>query len=132
MNDRELRELFSGYGYEPYIVEGSNLYKSMFETLEKCYQKIKDIQKRSRKGEVFTPRFPMIILKSPKGWTTIKEIHGQKIEGSILAHQVVMPGVRGDDQELNALEKWLKSYKFDELFDNDKGLSKDILDIIPD
>ena len=117
MSDRELTELFSGYGYEPFFVQGTDLYTSMFETMEKCYQRISDIQKRTRNGEVFTPRWPMIILKSPKGWTTIKEVHGQKIEGTILSHQVVMPGVRGDDQELKALEKWLKSYKFDELFD---------------
>ncbi len=131
MSDRELKELFSGYGYEPFFVQGEDLYKSMFETMEECHQRIEDIQKRARNGEIFTPRFPMIILKSPKGWTTIKEVHGQKIEGTILSHQVVMPGVRGDDQELKALEKWLASYEFDELFDPKKGLTKDILDILP-
>ena len=131
MSDQELRELFSGYGYEPFFVQGSDIYESMFETFEKCYQRIADIQKRARKGEIFTPKFPMIILKSIKGWTTVKEIHGQKIEGTILSHQVVMPGVRGDDQELKALEEWLKSYKFDELYDEKKGLTKDILDILP-
>ncbi len=131
MSDRELEALFNGYGYEPFIVKGNDLYKDMFTTMEKCYQKIADIQKRARKGEKFTPIFPMIILKSPKGWTTIKEVHGQQIEGTILAHQVVMPGVRGDDQELKALEEWLKSYKFDELFDTKNGLSKDLLDILP-
>lgn len=131
MSDKELKALFTGYGYEPFIVQGKDLYKEMFETMETCYQKIVEIQKRAREGEIFSPRFPMIILKSPKGWTTVKEIHGQKVEGTILAHQVVMPGVRGDDQELSALEEWLRSYKFDELFDAKKGLSKDILDILP-
>jgi len=131
MSDHELTELFSGYGYEPFIVQGEYLYKDMFETMEKCYQKIMDIQTRARKGEIFTPRFPMIVLKSPKGWTTIKKVHGQQIEGTILAHQVVMPGVSGDDQELQALEEWLKSYKFDELFDEKKGLANDIKDILP-
>jgi xylulose-5-phosphate/fructose-6-phosphate phosphoketolase len=131
MSDKELLALFSGYGYEPFIVGGDDVYEDMFVTLEKCYQKIVAIQKRARDGENFTPIYPMIILKTPKGWTTIKEIHGQKIEGTILAHQVVMPGVRGDDQELKALEEWLKSYKFNELFDQKKGLANDIKDILP-
>lgn len=131
MSDNELESLFKGYGYEPFIVGGDNVYEDMFTTMEKCYQKIAAIQKRARNGENFTPVFPMIILKTPKGWTTIKEIHGQKVEGTILAHQVVMPGVRGDDQELKALEEWLKSYKFNELFDDKKGLVNDIKDILP-
>ena len=132
MSNKELTALFTGYGYEPFFVEGKELHKSMFETMETCYQRIRDIQTRARKGENFTPRFPMIIMKSPKGWTTVKEVRGQKIEGTILAHQVVMPTVRGDEQELKALEEWLASYKFDELFDPKKGFTKDVLDIVPD
>src|SRR5664279_2847715 len=100
--------------------------------METCYQKIKKIQARARDSkEDFKPRFPMIIMKSPKGWTTIKEVKGQKIEGTILAHQVVMPGVRGDETELQALEDWLKSYHFEELFDAKKGFDKEILDLLP-
>jgi xylulose-5-phosphate/fructose-6-phosphate phosphoketolase len=133
MSDSELTELFSGYGYEPFFVKGPHLDKVMFETLEKCYQRIQAIQKRARTtDDHFKPRFPMIILQTPKGMTTVKELRGQPIEGTILSHQVVMPTVRGDEEELKALEEWLKSYRFEELFDKKKGFSKDILDIIPE
>lgn len=132
MSDEELTDLFSGYGYEPFFVRGENIYESMFETLEKCYQKIRSIQENARKSKKhFKPRFPMIILQTPKGWTTVKELRGQKIEGTILSHQVVMPTVRGDEEELKALEDWLKSYHFEELFDKKKGFDKEIIDIIP-
>jgi xylulose-5-phosphate/fructose-6-phosphate phosphoketolase len=131
MSDEELAALFIGYGYEPFFVEGDNLHEKMYVTMEKCYQKIKAIQERARKGDNFTPVFPMIIMKSPKGWTTVKEIRGQQIEGTILAHQVVMPNVRGDDQELKALEEWLASYNFGELYDPQKGFANDVKDVIP-
>lgn len=133
MSNKELTELFTGYGYEPHIVEGSpaELDKKMMATLEKCYQRIRDIQKRARSGEVFNPNFPMIVMKTPKGWTTVRELRGQPIEGTIRSHQVVMPTVRSDDEELKALEEWLRSYKFEELFDRKSGFDKDILDVIP-
>lgn len=132
MSGHELIDLFKGYGYEPFFVRGENIHEEMYKTLEICLEKIKSIQDRARKKEEFSPIFPMIILDTPKGWTTVKEIRGAQIEGTILAHQVVMPTVKGDEEELSALEEWLKSYKFDELFDKDKGFDKDILDIIPD
>jgi xylulose-5-phosphate/fructose-6-phosphate phosphoketolase len=132
MSDEELTNLFKGYGYEPFIVQGDNLDQQMLDTLETCYQRIADIQKRAREAhEEFTPVFPMIIFKSPKGWTTIKELRGQPIEGTIQAHQVVMPTVRGDDEELALLESWLKSYHFEELFDAKSGFIQDIQDIVP-
>ncbi len=134
MSDKELKSLFYGYGYEPFIVEGDTLYESMFETMQTCYDMIAAIQKKARSANApsFTPRFPMIILKSPKGWTTLKQVKGQKIEGTILAHQVVMPGVRNDEVELASLEEWLRSYRFEELFDEKKGWDSDLLSIIPD
>jgi xylulose-5-phosphate/fructose-6-phosphate phosphoketolase len=136
MSNKEMEELFSGYGYEPFFVEGEEgdeLHKQMFQTLETCYQRIKNIQEKARgKNPPARPRFPMIVMRTPKGMTTIKEIHGQKIEGTILSHQVVMPTVRNDELELKALEDWMKSYKFDELFDKKKGFSKDLLDLVPD
>lgn len=130
MSDEELIALFTGYGYEPFIVAGNgdDVYEKMFDTLEKCHQKIRALQKKS----LTSPKFPMIILKTPKGWTTTKELRGQAIEGTILAHQVVMPNVRHDQEELEALEHWLKLYHFEELFDEKKGFDKDILDNIPD
>lgn len=132
MTDKELINLFSGYGYEPFIVEGHDIDQKMMDTLEICYQRIADIQKRARAdGADFQPRFPMIILKTPKGWTTVKELRGEPIEGTIRAHQVVMPTVRNDEEELEVLETWLRSYKFEELFDKKTGFHKDILDVIP-
>ena len=132
MSNQELTDLFNGYGYEPFIVEGDELDQKMMDTLETCYGRIKAIQERARGGDQdFTPRYPMIIFKSPKGWTTIKEIRGQAIEGTIRAHQVVMPTVRSDDEELHALEQWLRSYRFEELFDAQGGFDQDIKDVIP-
>ena len=135
MTNREMEDLFSGYGYEPFFVEGEegeDLHKKMYQTLETCYQRIKAIQEAARSSNPpFSPRFPMIVMRTPKGMTTIKELRGKKIEGTILAHQVVMPTVRGDEEELAALEGWLKSYHFEELFDKKKGFAQDILDLVP-
>lgn len=121
MSNQELISLFEGYGYEPFIVGGQNLYEDTLKTLDTCYKKIRS----------FSPRFPMIILKTPKGWTTVKELNGQKIEGTILAHHVVMPNVKYNDEELEALEKWLKSYKFEELFNAKTGFTREIKELIP-
>lgn len=132
MSDQELTDLFTGYGYEPYFVGGEDIDRQMMETLEKAYQQIKDIQHRARNGEmVERPKFPMIILKTLKGWTTIKELRGDPIEGTIRAHQVVMPTVRDDDEELAQLNEWMKSYRFDELFSPENGFDQDILDVVP-
>ncbi len=133
MSNREMEDLFSGYGYEAFFVEGEELDKKMLETLETCYQRIKTIQREARGGNPpFKPRFPMIVMKTPKGMTTVKELRGQKIEGTILSHHVVMPTVKGDEEELKALEAWMKSYHFEELFDKKTGFSKDILDNVPE
>lgn len=132
MSDQELRDLFTGYGYEPFIVSDPDIDEKMLKTLETCYERIAAIQKRARTtNDDFSPRYPMIILKSAKGWTTIKELRGQPIEGTIRAHQVVMPTVRGDDEELRLLEEWLRSYRFEELFDEATGFHQDILDVVP-
>lgn len=136
MSNKEMEDLFSGYGYEPFFVEGDegdNLHEQMMETLETCYQRIKAIQEEARRDpKAYRPRFPMIVMRTPKGMTTVKELRGQKIEGTILSHQVVMPTVKGDNEELTALEQWLKSYHFEELFDKEKGFSQEILDLVPD
>lgn len=121
MSNKELKALFTGYGYKPFIVEGNKVYEKMIETLEICYRMI-----RERSG-----RFPMIILKTPKGWTGIKKLHGTKIEGNYAAHQVVASNAKTDKKELKAVEKWLKSYKFEELFSVEKRFASEILDLIP-
>ena len=136
MSNREMEELFSGYGYEPFVVEGDEgdkLHEDMMQTLEICYQRIKAIQEEAHKNpKAFRPRFPMIIMRTPKGMTTVKEMRGKKIEGTILSHQVVMPTVKGDEEELRAFEAWMKSYRFEELFDKKKGFSQEIMDLVPD
>ncbi len=133
MSNKELKSLFYGYGYQPFIVEGRDVYRKMSDTLEKCYQEIRSIQEKARKSgkKIDTPRFPMIIMKTPKGWTGIKKLHGEKIEGNCLSHQVVAPEAKTSKVELKALEKWLRSYKFNELFSADEGFVKEIKELIP-
>ncbi|TSD03455.1 MAG: phosphoketolase [Parcubacteria group bacterium Athens0714_16] len=137
MSNEELTNLFSGYGYEPFIVDGwndvENVYEKMFETLNGCYKKIKEIQNQARnEKEIIPPRFPMIILKTLKGWTGIKELDGQKIEGNCLSHQVIGPDAKENPETLKAIENWLKSYNFGELFDKKNGFCEEIKEIIPD
>lgn len=132
MSDKELKNLFTGYGYEPRIVEGKNVYEKMAVALEECYGEIREIQEKARRDEaVVAPRFPMVILKTPKGWTGIKKLHGQKIEGNCLSHQVVAPKAKESRVELKALEKWLRSYKFEELFSPESGFTDDIKTLLP-
>jgi xylulose-5-phosphate/fructose-6-phosphate phosphoketolase len=121
MSNEELTNLFRGYGYKPYIVEGDddNVYGDMQKTLEAVYESI-----RTKKSS------PMIILRTPKGWTGIKELKGEKIEGNYLSHQVVAPEAKSDEVELKALESWLKSYNFHELFDG-KNFVREIEELIP-
>ena len=135
MSDNELKSLFVGYGYEPFIVDVTDgiedPYEEMAEKLEWCYAKIQDIQERARDGEkVEKPKFPMIILRTPKGWTGIKELHGEKIEGNALSHQVPAKHAKEETEDLSALEGWFKSYEFDELFD-ENGFDEDVLSLVP-
>ncbi len=135
MSNKELKSLFYGYGYEPMIVEGADkvIYEKMMITMENAYQKIRAIQIEARKGQqVVAPRFPMIILKTPKGWTGIKKLKGEKIEGNALSHQVIAPLAKTDGVELRALEKWLKTYKFEELFNSTIGFNEEIKKLIPE
>ena len=137
MSDEELLNLFKGYGYEPRIVDYENekdIYEKMYSIIEECYIKIRKIQENFRKKKEKPDskhRFPMVILKTPKGWTGIKELNGEKIEGNCLSHQVVAKNVKTDLNELKMLEEWLKSYKFEELFDKRNGFNADIENIIP-
>jgi xylulose-5-phosphate/fructose-6-phosphate phosphoketolase len=136
MTNKDLKSLFSGYGYEPYIVEGNNdkVYEKMVETLDKCYEQIREVQAAAKAGEKIDeyPRWPMIVLRTPKGWTGIKTLKGEKMEGNCLSHQVVGKEAKTDKEELKALEKWMKSYKFDELYSAENGWDRDIISLIPD
>lgn len=130
MKDEDLVSLFRGYGYEPTYVRGENIYEDTVRILEKSYADILDIKKAAReRGEI--KKHPLIILDTPKGWSTLSELRGKKIEGTINSHQVVVPNARHDEEELAELENWLKSYNFNELFDEKNGFIKEIMDIIP-
>ncbi len=137
MKNSDLKSLFKGYGYEPIIVEGHSdkVYEKMVKALDEAYASIKAIQKEARenpdKPREDYYRFPMIVLKTPKGWTGIKSLKDEKIEGNFLSHQVVGKEMKTDKTELKALNKWMRSYKFDELFDSTNGFIKDIEDNIP-
>jgi len=135
MSNKELKELFHGYGYLPYIVEGDGdaVYKTMATVMENCYKEIRAIQAQAKAGKKDPkkyPRFPMIVLRTPKGWTGIKELKGQKMEGNCLSHQVVGKEAKTDGDELATIEKWFKSYKFEELY-KDGEFVEEIQGLIP-
>ncbi len=127
MTNKELKSLFFGYGYEPFIVEGNSIYEKMLNTLEQCYTLIQEWRNNRQ-----TARPPMIILKTPKGWTGIKTLRGLKIEGNYSSHQAVISDAKTDTQELRALNKWLCSYEFNHLFDAKTGFIEDIVNLLPD
>ncbi|MCC7040657.1 MAG: phosphoketolase family protein [Burkholderiales bacterium] len=131
----ELEALFVGYGYAPYFVEGSEpaaMHQKMAATLDEAIAKIRAIQQAARKtGSPERPRWPMIVLRSPKGWTGPKEINGHKAEGSWRSHQVPLADVRENAASLKALENWLKSYAPAELFDSDGRLVTELRDLAP-
>src|SRR3989344_1694293 len=132
MSNKELKSLFYGYGYYPIIVEGKNPYNKMVSALEKSYKIIKSIQIKAReKSSFISPRFPMIILKTPKGWTGIKKLDGDKLQGNCLSHQVIAKEAKENKVHLRAVEKWLKSYRFNELFNRKSGFIKEIIDLVP-
>lgn len=133
MSDDELRALFTGYGYLPEIVSISeNIQEVMEATLDKAYNQIRELQNASRQGNMpERPRWPMIILKTPKGWTGPKEIDHKRIEGSFRSHQVPGKDLLENPEHLRLIERWLKSYKPEELFDETGRPAQDILDLCP-
>jgi xylulose-5-phosphate/fructose-6-phosphate phosphoketolase len=131
----ELEHLFRGYGYEPYFVEGSersSMHQAAAATLEHCVQEIRAIQEKARRsGETERPRWPMVVLRTPKGWTAPAEIDGHKVEGSWRAHQVPMTDVVHNPAHLKILEQWLLSYKPEELFDATGRLIPELKAVCP-
>src|SRR6476659_6266792 len=117
----ELDNLFRGYGWTPYFVEGSDpesMHQAMAATTEHCVSEIRKHQQETRKtGVAERARWPMIVLRSPKGWTGPKEVDGHKVEGFWRAHQVPLAGVRENPAHLKSLEDWLRSYRPEQLFD---------------
>ena len=131
----DLRSLFIGYGYEPHFVEGDDppvMHRQMARVLDECLDAIHSIQQEARSGSVTgIPRWPMIVLKSPKGWTGPKVVDGVKIEGTFRAHQVPLAGVRENPEHLRMLEEWMRSYRPQELFNADGALRAEIRAIAP-
>jgi xylulose-5-phosphate/fructose-6-phosphate phosphoketolase len=132
---REIEALFEGYGYTPYFVEGSEprgMHQAMAATLEHCIDEVHAIQKDARQtGVVRRPAWPMIILRTPKGWTAPREVDGHYLEGFWRSHQVPMGDVREVPAHLKILEQWLRSYGPDTLFDQAGRLIPELLDLPP-
>ncbi len=128
ISDKELEAYLRGCGWEPLYVsldDEDNIHQKMAKTMDKAILKIKNIKDKAQNGELSTrPIWPMIVLKTPKGWTGPKEIDGKKIEGTFRAHQIPIEVTKKDKESLNRLEEWLKSYKIEELFNMD-GTLKD-------
>ncbi len=130
-----LEALFHGYGYTPYFVEGSDpdtLHREMASTLDKVIAEIRAIQAQARaSGEAELPSWPMIVLRTPKGWTGPGTIDGHKAEGSWRSHQVPFSDVHSNAAHLQLLEDWLRSYQPQELFDADGRLVPELRALAP-
>jgi xylulose-5-phosphate/fructose-6-phosphate phosphoketolase len=131
----ELENLFKGYGWTPYFVEGSDpevMHQRMAAVMEHCVTEIRKIQQEARAGgNPERPRWPMIVLRSPKGWTGPKEVDGHKVEGFWRAHQVPLSGMKENPAHLKQLEEWLRSYKPEELFDENGRLIPELKELAP-
>jgi xylulose-5-phosphate/fructose-6-phosphate phosphoketolase len=135
MPNEKLRELFQGYGYIPYFVEGHEpeaMHQLMAFTLERVLEDIRRIQKEAREGkDSGVPQWPMIILRTPKGWTGPKEVDGKPVEDTWRAHQVPVTDFAKKPGHLKILEDWLKSYRPEELFDETGKLKPEIAELAP-
>ncbi|KAI5117651.1 hypothetical protein M0805_001306 [Coniferiporia weirii] len=134
MDDLEMCSLFSGYGYQVRFVEDlENIDQDMSASLEWALVEIIKIQKAARSGQpIIKPRWPVLILRTPKGWSGPKSFHGEYIEGSFHSHQVPLPNAKVDSEELSALQSWLDSYNVSELIDPATGtLHESILRLVP-
>jgi xylulose-5-phosphate/fructose-6-phosphate phosphoketolase len=131
----ELESLFIGYGYTPYFVEGSDpdsMHQAMAATLDHCVEEIHKIQETARStGKVTRPRWPMIVLRSPKGWTGPDYVDGKKVEGFWRSHQVPLAGVKNNAAHFEQLEAWIRSYKPEELFDENGTLIPELKELAP-
>jgi xylulose-5-phosphate/fructose-6-phosphate phosphoketolase len=133
--NEELENLFKGYGWAPHFVEGDDvdlMHQEMASTLEDCVLEIRCIQEEARaSGKPSRERWPMIVLRSPKGWTGPKEVDGHKVEGYWRSHQVPLSGVRENPAHLKLLEDWMRSYRPEELFDERGRLIPELRALAP-
>ena len=131
----ELDQLFRGYGWTPYFVEGHDpalMHEAMATTLDLAIEQIKHVQHEARvNGNLTRPRWPMIVLNSPKGWTGPKVVDGLQVEGTFRAHQVPLSDPAANPEHLKLLEDWLKSYRPEELFDEQGRLKPELAELAP-
>ena len=130
----EIEDFFKGCGWKPYFVEGDDpmtMHRKMAETMDTVIEEIKAIQKHAREtGNAERPKWPMIVLRTPKGWTGPKVVDGQKIEGSFRAHQVPI-SMENPEEHLKLLNDWLRSYHPEELFDEKGRLIPELAELAP-
>ena len=135
ISPEELEDLFKGYGWTPYIVEGDDpesMHQKMAATVEDCVQRIRSIQQEARQtGKPERPRWPMIVLRTPKGWTGPKQVDGHKVEGFWRAHQVPVLDVKSNPEHLRIVEEWMRSYRPQELFDERGALIEELRELPP-
>ncbi len=133
--NEELRDLFAGYGYKPYFVEGDQpeiMHQLMAGTLDAIMDEIRNIQQDARQnGFRKRPRWPMMILRTPKGWTCPKEVDGKPVEGTFRSHQVPVGDFAAHPAHLKILEQWMRSYRVEELFDSTGALRSDLAALAP-
>ncbi len=135
ISHQELEALFVGYGYRPLFVEGSepdSMHQAMAATLEHCVLEIRTIQEEARRsGKAERPRWPMIILRSPKGWTAPRKVDGHYLEGFWRAHQIPLPDIASKPEHLSVLEEWMRSYEPEKLFDEAGRLIHELKELAP-
>jgi len=132
----DLQSLFEGYGYEPFFVEGHeprDMHQQMAATFDRVFDRIREIQEEARNGKApdICPRWPMIVLRSPKGWTGPKEVDGKKVEGFWRSHQVPVSNCRENDGHRKILEDWMRSYDPEDLFGADGRLKPELRALAP-
>jgi xylulose-5-phosphate/fructose-6-phosphate phosphoketolase len=136
ISHEELESLFAGYGYKPHFVEGAEpeaMHQLMAKTLDTVISEIQGVQKDARtNGVARRPRWPMIILRTPKGWTGPKQVDGLKVEDYWRSHQVPITDIAANPDHLKLLENWMKSYKAEELFDEKGKLIPELKELAPD
>src|SRR5579863_2368484 len=132
---QELEDLFKGYGWSPVVVEGDDpqlMHQQMAATVEDCVQRIRSIQQEAwRTGKPERARWPMIILRTPKGWTGPKQVDGHRVEGFWRAHQVPVLDVKTNPEHLRIVEQWMRGYRPEELFDPQGALIPELRELAP-
>ncbi|MFD7863155.1 phosphoketolase [Streptomyces sp. NPDC059783] len=132
----ELDALLRGYGHDPLYVEGDDpvtVHRAMAGAMDTAYDRIREIQRAAREGGTTErPRWPVIVLRTPKGWTGPAEVDGVPVEGTWRAHQVPLPGVRDNPEHLRQLEEWMRSYRPEELFDAGGRPTAQVLACVPE